>query len=247
MRRFIPAVVILCVLAVIGYQNVSAKGDMTKEDVQTIVKEYLVENPIVVVDALEAYQEQMQEKASQEAKKAIMDNQAALFESSTMPAIGPEDADIVIAEFFDYHCGYCKRMLPVIGKLLEEDKNVRVVFHELPILSKDSRRAAKAALAVYQLKPDAYFDYHTVLMNTPGKYTEKLLVEEAVKLGLDKEVFTKTLNSKEMDNALQSSADIAKAIGVSGTPALVINDELIPGAVSYPQLQEIIAEQRAAK
>lgn len=251
MNRFIPAIAVVAALGAIGYQSINTqeayaqKPMMTKGEVQAIVKEYLVENPQVVVDALEAYRAKQEKEAEEKAKKAIEDNKTELFEMPTVPSVGPVDADIVIAEFFDYHCGYCKRMLPVIAKLLEEDKKVRVVFHELPILSKDSKQAAKAALAVFQLKPDVYFDYHSKLMNTPGKYTLEMLTEEAVKRGVDKATFEEAMKSDALDNALKSSAELAKNIGISGTPALVINDELVPGAIGYDQLKEMIAEIRA--
>lgn len=217
---------------------------MTKENVETIVKEYLMTNPEVVVNALDAYQVKQELEAAQKAKDAIKNNQEALFNRPTVPSVGPADADVVVAQFFDYHCGYCKHMLPTITKLLETDKQVRVVFHELPILSQDSRLAARVALAVYQLQPDKYFAFHGALMQAEGTFSKEMLVDEAVKLGVDKQALLDAIDKEQLDNALKSSAKLAKDIGIAGTPAFVVGDTLIPGAISYEKLVELIKEKR---
>ena len=250
MRPYLIATLLAAVLLTIIHQSTSQaeppKPSMTKGDVEAIVKEYLINNPEVVVDALDAYSKEQERLEQEAAKKAIEENKESLFNNPLAPSIGPADADVVIAEFFDYHCGYCKRMIPVINKLMEDDKKVRVVFHELPILSKDSRLAAKAALAVYQLNPKQYFAYHTVLMKASGKYTKEMLTKEAVKLGVDKAKFTDALDMKQLDNALKSSKELASKVGISGTPAFVIGDELIPGASSLERIKKIVAKQRKA-
>lgn len=242
MRFFALSTTILATLPLALSQP--AYAQMSEAQVQKIVKDYLMSNPEVVVEALDAYQVKQEQEAAAKAKEAIEKNKDALFNMPTLPSVGPADADVVIAEFFDYHCGYCKHMLPTITKVLEEDKKVRVVFHELPILSKDSRLASKAALAVYQLKPDAYFAYHGALMNTEGKYTKEKLVEEAVKLGVDKQALLDALDKEQLDNALKTNAELAKEIGINGTPAFVVGNELAPGAVPYEKLVEMIKQQR---
>lgn len=224
----------------------SKATNMTKGEVEAIVKQYLLENPEVVIDALEAYRDKQDRIAQEKVEKGIRENQDALFNNPLAPSVGPVDADVVVAQFFDYHCGYCKRMLPVITKLLEDDKKVRIVFHELPILSQDSRLAAKAALAVSQIQPNQYFAFHSKLMNTSGKFSKEMLIKEAVALGVDEKKFTDALENEALDNALKSSKALAGKLGISGTPAMVVNKELIPGASSLEALKEVIAEQRKA-
>lgn len=247
MRHLLTTTVIATVLASVVYiasNGKDANAELPKAEVQAIVKDYLLTNPQVVVDALTAYQENQAKEAEQQAKKGIQENTTALFNYPNTPTVGPADADIVIAEFFDYHCGYCKHMLPVVTKLLAEDKKIRFVFHEMPILSKDSRLASKAALAVYRLNPDKYFEYHTQLMGSSGQYTEESVTEMAAKLGVDKAKFTAMLKDKTLDETLKNSSTAARAIGISGTPAFVIGDELIPGASSFEDIKKIIEQQR---
>jgi protein-disulfide isomerase len=217
---------------------------MTKEQVQTIVKEYLTSNPEVVVDALNAYQEKKAREASEKTKKTLKEKKAELFDNPALPAVGAKDADVQIVQFFDYHCGYCKHMLPVITELLDTDKKIRVVFHELPILSEDSTLASKAALAVNSIKPEKYFDFHRALMNTKGQYTEKGLAAEAKKLGIAEKDFKAALANPEIQKQLDTNQALAKELGISGTPAFVIGDEFIPGAGSLESFKKIIEEQR---
>ena len=253
MHRFIPTVIVITVLPAMGYQFMSTqqanaqKAVMTKGEVQAIVKEYLVEEPQIIIDALEAYRDQQEKEVLQKSEKAIKENREALLKNSAVPAIGPENADVTIVEFFDYRCGYCKRMLPVISELLNEDKNVRVVFHELPILSEDSKLAAKASLAVFEIKPEKYFDYHSVLMQTKGSYTRESLTKLAIEHGVDKAKFTAALASKKLDTTLEASAKVARDIGISGTPAFIVGNELVPGAISLQQLKERVAKARSGK
>ncbi len=220
---------------------------MTKEQVQTTIKEYLTSNPEVVVDALNAYQEKKAKEATEKTKKTIKEKSAELFNNPDLPAVGPKDADVMIVEFFDYHCGYCKHMLPVINELLEKDKKVRVVFHELPILSDDSTLASKAALAVNSIKPEKYFEFHTALMNTKGQYTEKGLAAEAKKLGITEKDFKAALAKPEIQKQLDTNQALAKELGISGTPAFIIGDEFIPGAGSIESFKKIIEAQRNGK
>lgn len=219
---------------------------MTKDQVQGIVKEYLMSNPEVVVDALNAYQEKKAKEASEKTQSVIKEKSDSLLKNTELPATGAsaKDADIIIAEFFDYHCGYCKHMLPVITELVGTDKKIRVVFHELPILSDESTMAAKAALAVNSIKPDKYFDYHTALMKINGKLDQATLLAEAKKLGISEKDFNAAVSNPEIQKQLDSSKALARDLGISGTPAFIIGNEFIPGAGSLDSFKQIITQQR---
>lgn len=219
---------------------------MTKEQVQGIVKDYLIANPEVVVDALSAYQEKKAKEAAEKIEKLIKEKSADLLKDPTLPATGAsiKDADIIIAEFFDYHCGYCKHMVPVVTDLVAADKKVRVVFHELPILSEESTKAAKAALAVNSIKPDKYFAYHTALMKINGALSDKVLLDEAKKLGITEKEFNGAVSNPEIQKQLDKSKTLAGELEIRGTPAFIIGDEFIPGAGSIESFKQIIEGQR---
>ncbi len=227
--------------------SLSAQAEpANRAEVEVIVKDYLTRNPEVVVDALNAYQEKKMQEAQTKSKEVIGTRKADIFEDPAAPKVGAKDADVVIAQFFDYHCGYCKHMLPVITQLLQEDKKLRVVFREFPILSADSDTAARAALAVYALAPEKYFAYHTALMKKQGRFDESALLAEAKTLGIKESAFKDAMKSSMVEDHVKKTRELARALGVSGTPAVLVGETLMPGAVSVEELKTAIANARAA-
>lgn len=217
---------------------------MNRTEVEAIVKDYLVKNPEVVVDALNNYQEKKLKEAQNKAQDTIVSRKKDIFEDAAAPNVGAKDADVLVAEFFDYHCGYCKHMLPVITQLLNEDKKVRVVFRELPILSEDSNLAARAALAVYKLNPDKYFAYHSALMKESGKFELSKLADLAKKMGVNEAKFKAAVQSPELADEIKKNHELSQALAISGTPALIVGNKLIPGAVGIEELKAAIKEAR---
>lgn len=221
-----------------------AAETLTKGDVEKIVKETIQNNPELLAETLMKYQEQAREKAEQELAKQLKEKSAEMLKDKASPVAGNVKGDVTVVEFFDYHCGYCKKMLPTINQLIEDDKKVRVMFKELPILSPDSETAARASLAVFRIKPEKYFEYHSKLMSTSGKFNEAMLTEEAKKLGVDEAKFKKEMNSDWVKSELQKNQELAASIGVRGTPAFVIGETLIPGATDLAKLKETVANAR---
>lgn len=220
-----------------------AEESLTRGEVEQIVKEYLITNPQVVVDALEAFSKQEEEKAAARQQKMIKDNRDKLLNSEYSPSVGPKDSDIAVVEFFDYHCGYCKRMLPTIVELLDKHKNVRVIMKELPILSEDSEMAARASIAFYKLAPQKYMEFHTVLMNHKATYDPEFLQAEAKKLGVDGAELITMMNADFVTEELDANSKLAEAIGVRGTPAIIVGDTLKPGALPYNALEKLVLEE----
>lgn len=223
---------------------------VTRDEFPELLREALVSKPDIMIEVMGALRKAQLEKAEKEISEGLEKNSAALFEETDYPSIGSKDADITVVEFFDYHCGYCKRALPTINGLVKADKNVRVVFRDLPILSEDSSLAARAALAVHIVSPSKYFDFHTKLMKMNGKFTETILTDAAKSVGVDSTKFKEALDSKAITKMLDATQEVAKDIGVRGTPAFALPGEVIPGAVSLDELVDIIAKirkERSAK
>ncbi|NCY24511.1 MAG: DsbA family protein [Alphaproteobacteria bacterium] len=191
--------------------------------------------------------EKQQERAKAETQEGLKKQANALFKTNDYPSVGPKDADVTVVEFFDYHCGYCKRMIPTITQLLKQDKKVRVIFRDFPILSDDSTLAAKAALAVHKVAPAKYFEYHQMLMKMSGKFDEKNLTEAAKKLGVDAKKFKTAMDSPEVNAMIEANQEMAGEIGVRGTPAMIFPDRLVPGAVPLDDLQRLIDNQRTGE
>ena len=215
-----------------------------KDALGPIIKEYLKENPSVVVEALEEYRVQQEQEAMKAAQAGIQDNIAYLTRADA-PSVGNPEADVTVVEFFDYNCGYCKRAVPDIQNILKEDKNVRFVFKEMPILGPTSRTAALWALAAHE--QGKYFDYHVALMEHRGQKTEEELEKLAKKVGLDAAKMKADIENGEIAKELDKSLEVARSIGVSGTPAFIIGDQFVPGYIGEDGLKNALEEARSAK
>lgn len=225
--------------------NSAAKAEeaMTKAQVEEIIQSYISENPEIIVEALNEYQRREQEREEQRATEALQKNMSFIKDNPHSPAIGAtKNPELVVAEFFDYNCGYCKRAIGDIEKLeAEYGDRVKIVFKEYPIFGGDSDTAARLALAAD--KQGKYFEYHQALMKTQGKMDESRLLDIAAGIGLDVEKLKADKDSAEISELLNETKEKGAEIGVRGTPAFVIGDKLIRGAVGFEQMKEVIDSQ----
>lgn len=217
------------------------KVESLKEaDVKKIIKEYLMENPGLVVDALNEFQRQEQVKQEEESRKALAEHMDFITNYEGSPFIGPKDAKVVLVEFFDYNCGFCKRSLPDIVKLSDEFEDLKIVFKELPILSPDSEVAARYALAANE--QGKYFEMHQALMEASGRLNEARILDIAAGLELDVEKLKADKDSAKVTKTIELTREKSTAIGVRGTPAFVVDGELVRGAVGYEPLKGRISK-----
>ena len=239
---------LFAVLLASGTQPVMAEEDLTpgqEKAVRELVREILRENPEIVVEAIQAWQERQKAEEERQLKATIAELRDALENDPTSPIIGNPEGDVTIVEFMDYRCGYCKQVFPAIQALLEEDGGIRYVLKEFPILGPDSEVAARAALVVWELAPESYMEFHTALMSARGGLNEKRVLGMVADLGLDADRVRGLMQSPKITEIIQSNMAIAQGINIRGTPAFVIGGRLIPGAVSAEVLRELVAEARA--
>ena len=219
-------------------------GALEEKRVIEIVRNYLTENPEILVEmTTELDKRQAEEQAAQQSK-AISENKDALFRSKLSYTGGNPDGDVTLVEFFDYNCGYCKRALPDIVKLVDGDSKVKLVLKELPIFGEDSEAAAKGALAA--MKQNKYFEMHQKLYSGSGKADKEKVLKVAGELGLDVEKLKTDMESDDVKKALEESRELAQKLGLQGTPLFLIGDKVIPGAPDdlHDQLKEKVAEIR---
>lgn len=219
----------------------AALTDFQKKDVISVLEQHLKDNPKLVIDAIEAYQEQERLAAEEKSQKSIEENLSQLSEAD-LPFVGNKDGDVTVVEFFDYNCGYCKRAVPDIRTIIKDDKNVRFVFKEMPILGPSSRTAAQYALAAH--KQGQYFEYHAALMEHRGPKDEATLEKLAKDLGLDPEQMRNDANSPEVDRDIEDSINLAGEIGIRGTPAFIVNGKLFRGYLGREGLKLEIENAR---
>jgi protein-disulfide isomerase len=213
-----------------------------KQAVDQAIETYIQNNPDKIIQSLEQHQQdQMAERARQEAEN--LEKNIAYLSAENHPTAGNAQGDVTVVEFFDYNCGYCKRAFQDLQILLESDENVNIVFVEMPILGPSSLLTAKWSLAA--AKQDKYFDYHAALMKFSGKKNEQSLSAVAESAGLDVQQLKLDAQSPEISEQIQKNVEIARQIGVNGTPGFVINGEIFKGYLGYEGLKGVIDEARA--
>lgn len=190
------------------------------EAVRKIVRDYLMEHPEVIGEAIEAMREKMLAQAESEAKKAIEARKDEILNDPADPVLGNAKGDVVVVEFFDYNCPYCKVVLDPMLEAAKADGKVKVVLKDMPILSEDSQTAARVALAAKKL--GKYEEVHRALMKFRGKLDEKTIFRLVAEAGVSAEQVKKEMMAPEIDKQLRKNIELAHALNISSTPSFVV-------------------------
>jgi protein-disulfide isomerase len=212
------------------------------QSIEQIVRDYLMRHPEVILEAVDALEQKRKAESEQQQREAVIAHRAEIFEDATAPVLGAATANVTLVEFFDYKCPYCKQMTAPMMRMLQDDKNLRIVFKELPILGPDSVIAARAALAAQ--RQGKYQPMHEALMRTRGTFDEATILRIAGEVGLDIQKLKADMNAPEFMQILERNRRLARDLQITGTPAFVIGERLIPGAVDPETLVKLIAEAR---
>jgi len=216
-----------------------------KREIEEIVRQYILENPEIIAEALTRLRQRERIARSESQSRARQENAARIYDNPRTPEIGNRNGDVTVVEFFDYQCGYCKRVFPTFMKVVESDKNIRVLMKELPILGPVSRFAARASMAAE--KQGKYFEYHVALMELRGRLSEKKVMQTARDVGLDMKKLIKDMADPAIEAYLDQTLELAQALGINGTPAFLFGDQLVPGAIDENRMRALIAAARDAK
>jgi len=221
-----------------------AGGTPDKKAIEDIVQGYLTKNPEILVAMTTELDRRQQEEQDVQQTKVISENADKLFRSEKSFAAGNPEGDVTVVEFFDYNCGFCRRAMPDVVKLVENDDKVKLVLKELPIFGEESEDAAKGALAAHE--QGKYFEMHQKLFTDPGKANKEKVLRIANELGLDVPQLEKDMESEKIQAALDEARELAQELGLQGTPLYLIGDRTIPGAPDdlYDQLVEKVTEVR---
>src|SRR5436305_1817581 len=244
-RRLWAVALWLGAVIVLLPQRPASAADFTPDQrkaIESIIREYLTKNPEVMLDALEAAKEKLSKEAHDKAGANLVARRQELFEDPASPVAGNPKGDVSVVEFFDYRCPYCKQVEPSLEALLKEDRQLRLVYKEMPVLGQASMIAAKAALGARN--QGKYDEFHRSLMNAKGQMDEAVVYKVAGSVGLDVERLKKDMATPEIDKAIKANLDLADALDIRGTPGFVIGDEIVPGAVDLNTLKQLIAAAR---
>ncbi len=205
-----------------------------------IIRAYLLKNPGVISEVVAELEKRRvaDERATRE--KAIMENKRALERAEGDPIGGNADGTITVVEFFDYNCPYCRKAKPVVQRLLRDDKRIRYVFKEFPILSESSRTAAKVALAVWKIAPDKYWSLHNDLMKSNGRVNDARIRKAVEAAGLRWDEVLTASKSSDIESKIANNLALAQALNINGTPTFVIGSRVFPGLVPLTTLKSAV-------
>ncbi len=211
------------------------------QNIKELVLETLRENPEILIELSTLLKEKQAQQRAETVKKTIAVYSSALFHDDNAPTSGNPDGDITIVEFFDYNCGYCKKAAGEIRQLLATDTNIKMIYREWPVLSEGSVFGAKAALAAR--KQGMYAELHQALMSAP-RVDEISTLAVAEKLGLDVGQLQKDMQASEVEQHINTSRVLAQAFGFTGTPSMVIGNDVALGFLPFAALQERVKAAR---
>lgn len=219
-------------------------ADQTTE-IRTIIKNYLMEHPEVLRDAITELDAREKAADAEARKKALGDIATQLYDAPDGFVIGNPQGKVTLVEFFDYNCGYCKRALADLDRLMKDNKDLKVILRDFPILSPSSVDASIIAGATHlQFTGDKFWDFHRKLLGLHGVVGKDQALAVAKDLGADMTKLAKDAGAPQIRTAIQGSESLAKSLQLNGTPSYVVGDDVQIGAVGYDELNKTIGNVR---
>ncbi|MBF87355.1 MAG: thioredoxin [Pelagibacterales bacterium] len=227
---------ILLLVLFMSYNGHAQEG-FSKEDIEDIIYEYIMENPEIILESVDNLRKKM-EASSIESDNFLKDEFDTFANDNNIPNFGDPNAKVIIIEFVDYNCGYCKKSLDAITRLLNSELSLKISFRDYPILSASSKFAAKAALAAK--KQGKYFELHSELLNVKGNLSEEKILEIAKNIDIDVAKLKIDMEDPEIAVIIQNNENLAKKLNIRGTPTFIINGKLYAGALEFDKLRALI-------
>ncbi len=243
----LAALVLSAVVVLRGATDSAPQGETTatEEAIEETVRTLLREHPEIVGDALQAIMEKRHLAEEERRQLNLKAKARELNEDPGSVVGGNPTGDVFMVEFFDYNCPYCKRSHESVSAMVAEDGQIRFVYKEYPILGESSVIAAQAALAARA--QGQYITFHNALMTHKGRLNKVAVMAVAEATGLDVARLKRDMTDPGIAAILSRNRALAKALEITGTPAYVIDDRLVPGAVDAASLKALVAEVRKDK
>jgi protein-disulfide isomerase len=215
------------------------------ESMDQVIERYIRTHPEVIEQSLQALEAKRQAEEKERVKTVIAARRNELLNDPASPVSGNPNGDVTVVEFFDYRCGFCKRAAGAVSQLQKDDRSVRVVYKDFPILGEASEVAAKAALASRaQGKHQAY---HEALLAAKGDLSKETALAIARDVGLDAKKLERDMEKPEWTAVIERNRALAKELGISGTPGFIVGEELYPGALDLGRLKDLVVQARPTK
>ncbi len=235
-----PALARRALLATLLATPAAAQGlsEAQRAEVLDLLRRALREDPSILREALGALDEADQQDRAEQQRRAIREHAQALFRDPADPFKGNAQGRIVMVEFFDARCGFCKRMHPVMEELLRRNRDIRVVLKDLPVLGAASLVASRALLAAQ--RQNRYLPLYDALLRLREETTEPVLRREAERVGIDWARLRRDMEDAAVTRRIEANLALARALDIQGTPAFVLGETLVPGAVELRDLERLI-------
>ena len=216
-----------------------------RKAVTDLIRETILKNPEIIQDALVELERRNTVAQAEAQRSAVAAEKARITDPATSVIIGNPEGDITLVEFMDYNCGFCKRAMEDVTALTKADPKLRVVLKDFPILGPDSVEASRVAVAAKnQLQGQKYFDFHNKLMAVKGKVNAAKALEIAKEAGADVALLKKDMEAPATKAAIEDTLALGDRLGLTGTPAFIIGEEIVFGAVGQAALKQKIDSVR---
>ena len=248
--RFVALVAVLVVVVVGALvmvpltlpSNAPNSGNIPDNHFGQRVRGAILANPTMITDAIQALEQHRDAAMNAQRVQIMTAHKKLIREGRGLPVLGNPKGDGTIVEFFDYRCPYCKRSLAPVLALLKSDPNIRVVFKEFPILGPPSVFAARAAIA--SVAQGKYQKMHEKLMGHRGEFSDATVMGMARSLGMDVPRLRADMIDPRIDHVIGESKMLAERLGITGTPAFIIGDVMMPGFVDLATLRQLVVAAR---
>lgn len=212
--------------------------------VEKIIRDYLQKNPKIVIDAIEAHRRNVAAEEERALRRTIAARRDELRNDPGSVVGGNPSGDVTVVEFFDYRCGVCKRVHPIVDEMVKRDGKIRRVYKEWPILGPESIFASRAAIASRKQGDDKYLDFHNRMMEARRALTADTVLALAQNSGLDIKRLSRDMNSAEVNEILRRNYALAEALKLDGTPSFLIGDTLLRGARDIDTMLNMVRAAR---
>ncbi len=212
-----------------------------RQQIEAVIHDYLLQHPDVLIAALRAAEDKLDRDNDAKASQTVVLHRQEIYDDPATPIGGNPQGTATIVEFFDYRCPYCKQVQPSLEALLKQDPKLRLVYKEFPILGPVSLTAAHAALAAQ--RQGKYDAFHAAMMAARGNITDDTVYQVAASVGLDVDRLKRDMASPEIARQLKDNLVLADTLNIHGTPAFIVGDRVVPGAVDLATLKTMVADQ----
>lgn len=238
MKKFIlNASVALCLLT--GASSITAAQEVLNEtEVRKIVRDYLLENPEILLEVQQALETKQQQELADNQKLILEQQKDQIYSGAYDILIGDPKAEITIVEYFDYNCHFCQRAVTDMQIMMKNNSNLKFILKEFPVLGESSIEASRVSMAFSKIMPrDKHMEFHIELLSMHGQKDGSRAMQLALKMGADEQKLREEMENPKIVETIQETYNIANSLGISGTPSYILGNEVVFGAVGFDDLE----------